>query len=382
MKSIKPMEPEPIVASPAATTDSELAAALQPGVILVREEGTVAFADPRALSLLRCASAGELDNCWEELRGRLEPQGIRLAPGRPGPTAAGRAELELGEAAEGGRRLALHAFRNGAGGAVLLVYDTQVTEALETDLRLAAQMRSLSQVSPAVAHDLRAPINAMVLNLEVLHESLAAGKGAEAAGRERQLRYVDILRRELARLHQELEVFLAHTAPRAERSEVLDLRQLVRELAALLVPPARKQQIAVTTVLPDEEVPVEAQRYPLRQALLHFGLAALARVPREGRIELRLERAAGRALLRIAAAIPTPPTPGAETAAEGEAAAARQGAAPAGLELRFSAAGSEAQLYVARSILAAQRGDARLGSGPAGDHPEAAPSFELELPLS
>ncbi|HET9227977.1 MAG TPA: hypothetical protein VFR31_14980, partial [Thermoanaerobaculia bacterium] len=63
-------------------------------------------------------------------------------------------------------------------------------ESVDSDLRLSALMRSLAYVTPAVAHDLRAPINAMVFNIEILKETIASGKGAEPGGRERQLRYV------------------------------------------------------------------------------------------------------------------------------------------------------------------------------------------------
>src|SRR5687768_16701404 len=62
--------------------------------------------------------------------------------------------------------------------------------ALEADWRQSTLIRSLAQITPAVAHDLRAPINAMVFNVEILKETIASGNGAEPGGRERQLRYV------------------------------------------------------------------------------------------------------------------------------------------------------------------------------------------------
>jgi DNA segregation ATPase FtsK/SpoIIIE, S-DNA-T family len=216
----------------------------------------------------------------------------------------------------------------------LLLQDAELAAALESDQRAAAQMRSLAQITPAVAHDLRAPINAMVLNLEVLKETLAPppgflpGNPAHAAvgaahpvsspygpppapaqrpgsagrdPRERQQRYLAVLREELARLHQSLELFLAHISPRGERQETLDWRGPAEDLAALLRPPARKQQAQIELLLPDTAVPIVAQRYLLRQALLHFGLAILERVPRDGTLEIRLERLPARARLRIAA---------------------------------------------------------------------------------
>jgi signal transduction histidine kinase len=275
----------------------------------------------------------------------------------------------------------------------------EAATALESDLYAATLMRSLAEIAPAVAHDLRAPINAMVLNLEVLKETLAAGgrppspNGLPAFGggrdpRERQQRYVNVLREELSRLHLSLELFLGHISPRANRLEGLDLREPAQDLAALLRPSARKQQSQIEVLVPDAPVPILATRYQLRQALLHVGLSALLAVPRDGRLEIRLDRHASRARLRILAAGP----PGGGAGQGGGAAEAAGGgtagpAAPpqpearhsaAGAEARRSAAGAEARLEVARGIVAAQGGSVRLlPQGARG-----LPAFEIDWPLS
>nr|MDP9120956.1 hypothetical protein [Acidobacteriota bacterium] len=252
------------------------------------------------------------------------------------------------------------------------VHDPEVMDALESDLRLATQMRSLAQITPAVAHDLRAPINAMVLNLEVLKETLAAqrpqGPGA-ATVQQREMRYVNVLKEELARLHRSLEIFLSHASPRGDRSERLDLREPLADLAALLVPPGRKQQIQVSLELPDSEMPVHGNRYLLRQALLHVGLAALATVPTGGTLAVRLTGSAGgRARITLG------PTHSGQ--------AAVQDAGAAGFELRFSPAGTLAQLHVARSLLASQEGSVRsLGNGAGGGSGGEEAGFEVDLRL-
>src|SRR5262249_27453528 len=143
-------------------------------------------------------------------------------------------------------------------------------------------------------------INAMVFNLEVLKETIAAGKGAEPAGRERQLRYVNVLREELHRLHQGLESYIAQISPRDDRDETLDLREPVGDLAGLLTGPARKQQARVVAELPEGPVKVTGNRHLIRQALLHLAVAALGGVPRDGALEIRLESRDGSARVHIA----------------------------------------------------------------------------------
>jgi len=339
----------------------ELAGALGPGVVLLGPGGDVRFADPRALELLGCEDGFELERLWVELKTRLESAGMvwngagggasRAALGLPVP-----APPETAEAGAAPGRLLFDLRRDPRGGGVLLVQDLGSFAGLATDLRLTSQMRSVAQISPAVAHDLRAPINAMVFNLEILKETIASGRAADPGSRDKLLRYVNVLKEELSRLHRGMEIFLAHISPRGDRQETLDLRELTEELAALLVGPARKQQARVETELPAEPVPVDGNRFLLRQALLHLALAALAGVPKQGTLQVSLERENGRVRLRLhGAAGPDSPAAATETNVE---------PAP-GFDLRLSPEGAIAQLWAARAILAAHGGEVSE-TGPAG----------------
>jgi signal transduction histidine kinase len=324
----------------------DLAELLRPGVLVLEggRDGTIQLADSRALELLGCADREALERQWGELRSCWQAA-----------DAGGALEV-------GGRRLALDWRPNGAGG-VLLVHDAGVGESLAADLCHASLLRSLSQITPAVAHDLRAPINAMVFNIEVLKETIAAGKGAEPAGRERQLRYVSVLREELHRLHQALETYIAQISPRGDREEVFDLRELLSELASLLVGPARKQMARVTSELPAEPVTVSGNRFQLRQALLHLAVAALPAVPRDGAMEIRLEHRDGRAVIRLGAAAAAP--------ADGETAESPVSR----FAIAASPRGTQAQLWAARSLLAGLGGQVRaLETGA-----ETVPAYEVEL---
>jgi signal transduction histidine kinase len=331
----------------------ELARTLSPGILLLAADGSLAAADERALTLLGCRDRSELSARWGEIASLL--QEAELAPGEPAQPAS--RSLPVGPA---GRPLLFERHLLGPeGGAALLVRDPDPLADVAGDLRLAAYLRALSQVSPAVAHDLRAPINAMVFNLEILKETIAAARALEPATRDRQLRYVSVLRDELARLHGELEHFLAHTSARGDKTDGVDLREAVQELAALLVPQARKLQVQVKAEVPEHPVTVTANRFQLRQALLEVGLAALGSVARAGTLSVRLENGNGRASIRLQGpAAPEPP--------ELDFALA-PGAAPAGCS----------RLYHARAILAEQGGEVALSGGALGER-----SIEVELPVS
>lgn len=364
--------------SPSGAPRNDLAGLLGPGVVTLDPQGGVRFADTRALELFGCADGFELERLWERLKGRLEGAGMSWN-GAAGGGQDQRAVLDLaveeeGGAAEGSRRLLFDLRREPESGGVLLVQSLETLTGLESDLRLTSQMRSVSQISPAVAHDLRAPINAMVFNIEILKEMLASGRATDPANKDKLLRYVNVLKEELSRLHRGMENFLAYISPRGDRDETLDLRELAEELAALLVAPARKQQAQVRSELPEEPVPVDANRYLLRQALLHLALAALTGVPKQGLLHVLLERRDGRARLRLYG------KRGADSPVEAEAA---QPESPApGFDLSVSAGGALAQLWVARAILATYGGETRA-VGPEGEGMTGGSRvYEVELTIS
>jgi len=361
-----------------APRSNELAGLLGPGVAVLDANGGIRFADARALELLGCSDGFELERLWEGLRGRLESGGLSWN----GAGATHQVALDLpvesaaeGSAAESFRSLLFDFRRDPESGGVMLVQDLRPLAGLETDLRLTSQMRSVAQISPAVAHDLRAPINAMVFNIEILKEMLASGRAADPANKDKLLRYVNVLKEELSRLHKGLETFLAYISPRGDRQESFDLRELAEELASLMVAPARKQQAQVKTELPSgPPLTVEGNRYLLRQALLHLSLAALTGVPRQGRLHVLLERLDGRARLRVygVAGADSPAPEASEPAPE-----------VPGFDLSLSPAGAMAQLWVAREIIAAHGGEARA-VGPEGGDPAAGTgrAYEVELTVS
>src|SRR4051812_30619568 len=138
------------------TPTAELTRALSTGILVLREDGGLAASDANALALLGVEEHGELVRRWEEIAPLL--QGAE-----PGT------ESFLLPVGEGGRSVIFEAHRpgtptgeagNGFGGMVLLVRDAEALVETAADLRLATYLRTLTQVTPAVAHDLRAPINA------------------------------------------------------------------------------------------------------------------------------------------------------------------------------------------------------------------------------
>jgi len=180
------------------------------------------------------------------------------------------------------------------------------------DRLLAAHLRTLSRLSPGIAHDLRAPINAMVFNLEILRESLLRQATPAAPADARLLRYAEILGEELGRLHGRLEVLFSYLRPAGQRQEGLSLAAALDELETVLVPTARKRQIQVDCEAP-ETASLPGDAAAARQALLQVATLALAEVAPQGRLSLTGEVGRNGLRIRIEGA---PCIPGASGAGE------------------------------------------------------------------
>jgi signal transduction histidine kinase len=261
-----------------------LAQAMKMGVVLLRGRDEPDFANARALELLGSASTAELKARWPEVRPALEPVLAGLAEG-PGPTAP--VQLELPGA--GVAKLRVEAYRLGGAGDeyLILLNDPDILDALETDVRLASQLDGLARVYRTVAHELRAPLSAMMIHLDLLRESLSSD--APEQHQEAQQRYVVVLREELERLNRSLSAVLTQTLPATEQRDRFDLRDALGELSALLAAQARRQGVALRTRLPETPTVMVGYRDRLKQSFLNVAVNALEAMPQGGRMGLEMD---------------------------------------------------------------------------------------------
>lgn len=172
--------------------------------------------------------------------------------------------------------------------------DVGQRDAEESVLRQAAHMRALSGLFHGLVHDLKSPINALVVNLELLKASVS-----ETPDLERQRRYVQILHDELMRLNRSVERLLPAAAPASDERGRFDLKDLVEEVAPLLSTTARHQNVKLEIHAPEERFPLEGHRDRLKQAFLALTINALEAMPQGGRMDVSLERRQGEAVLAI-----------------------------------------------------------------------------------
>ena len=254
------------------------------------------FANEKARELLDCESMDELTAWWSRSRGTImeavndaledkessRPIDIEI----PSEKKTHRLRLDFYPVEEEEHQ-----------GYVLLIHDRDQMDALETDLRLAARYRALSRLYGSMAHDLKAPLNALAINLDLLKTILGKYPPQDQMLGERQQRYVKVLGDELARLNRLLQNLLTQTLPPNEVEQPFELRDLILDLTSLIAPQAKRQQVAMEIQLDEQTLMLEGHRDTLKQALLNIAVNALEAMSGGGRLHIQLETRLGHAII-------------------------------------------------------------------------------------
>jgi signal transduction histidine kinase len=339
--------------------------ALDVGALVLEADLGLAFSNPNAAELLGCADPADLARRWDAEFRSL----IAAVPRRIDGDAGRRTEFELprnGSAA----RLRLEFYELGAEtceGFLVIVKSAESLEALQHELGLAIQMRGLTRFYAAFVHDLKAPLNAMVMTLELLKLNVQEARDGEEAGggsggQEKQLRYIGVLNEEIRRLDRQLRSLLSHTATSKPQRQELDLRVLLHELEALLAPQAKHQHVTLNTRVPDDAVTLVANADRLKQAMLNVLINALEAMPSGGTLAIELERRNGSACVVVRDDGPGIPP--------------ELLASIYDMHFTTKSGGTGVGLYVARSVVQAHGGTIEVHSAPGQGT-----TFTVSLPL-
>ncbi len=272
---------------------SALARAFKMGVLLLRRNQDPDFANARALELFGVTSSAELKARWAELHEPFKEILSRL--GSPGAGVSHDVRLP------GGASLRVEPYRLGGDDCdeyLVLLNDPEVLDSLETDIRLANQLQGMARVYRTVAHELRAPLSAMMIHLDLLRESLTGAEASET-DKENQNRYVVVLRDELERLNRSLSETLTQTLPSPDQRAKFDLREALAELGTLLAPQARRQGVELRTAMAEEAVFMVGHRDRLKQSFLNISVNALEAMPQGGTLSLEMNVEASRVTVRV-----------------------------------------------------------------------------------
>ncbi len=179
-------------------------------------------------------------------------------------------------------------------GVMLVARNVGALSQVQTTLRYSRKLASLNRLLAGVAHEVKNPLNAMTIHLELLRQKLRAGAGpVEAPGGDATgtpevpplMTHVSIIGDEIRRLDHVVQGFLRFSRPEELQLEPVDVIPLIEDVADIVRPQAGQRGIQLALDI-ETDVEVQADRPMLRQALLNLALNAIDAMPEGGTLSL------------------------------------------------------------------------------------------------
>jgi signal transduction histidine kinase len=284
---------------------------LEDAVAIISPKGDLLFANPAMETVLPGAAAGVTLSQLvpsEHPLARVAEQTLASRQSR-GPISAVFAAAK----GEPGERLILtHPVSDAGGGLVgimLIVRNLEYLSQVQSTIRYSRKLAALGRLSAGVAHEVKNPLNAMMIHLELLRQQFVAhtpvlerraggsaavvATAAPAVNAAAALQHVDVIAAEIRRLDEVVQGFLKFTRPEDLKLQPVSLSALVEEVIPIVRPEAVRANVLLVVECAD--VPdVNGDPAMLRQAFLNLALNACQAMPNGGTLRIRCEAVRGR----------------------------------------------------------------------------------------
>jgi signal transduction histidine kinase len=232
----------------------------------------------------------------------------------PVPLAVPESESEAAKSHSGEWLLLTHAIQASDDrllGVMLIGRNVGYLSEVQSTLSYSRKLTALGRLSAGVAHEVKNPLNAMMIHLELLRQKLsgarrpaaataAAGSGgpttlklgeitttAGSVDVSTALEHVGVIAGEIKRLDQVLQGFLKFSRPEDLRLQPVEASELIAEVVQVVRPEADKTGIRIETECPPGVPAINGDAGMLRQALLNLAINACQAMPHGGTLRFR-----------------------------------------------------------------------------------------------
>jgi PAS domain S-box-containing protein len=169
---------------------------------------------------------------------------------------------------------------SGVSGVMVSARDMDKLSRLGSHLSYSQKLAALGRLTSGVAHEIKNPLNAMVIHVALLREKLVRAGVPEAQAS------LDTLEQEIRRLDRVIQGFLKFTRPEDLQLTSVTLAELLEEVVRLVSAEAEGVGITISTSLSPALPPVYGDRELLQQVFVNLVRNAIEAMPDGGRLEL------------------------------------------------------------------------------------------------
>jgi signal transduction histidine kinase len=199
---------------------------------------------------------------------------------------------------ETGRRIQvsldlIHDDRTSPGlGALVTLHDLESVEEIGSELELSRRMAAIGRLTSGVGHEVKNPINAIVVHLELLKTKL--GDASAPA-----VRHLEVIDAEIHRLDRVVQTLVDFSRPVELRLSEQDLRPVLSDVLALAAEELSTHQVTLVSRLPSKPLMAKIDADLLKQAVLNVIQNGAQAMQQGGRLEVILEEEGKMAVLRV-----------------------------------------------------------------------------------
>jgi len=168
-------------------------------------------------------------------------------------------------------------------GALLIMRDAESARRIGDEIEMSRRLSASGRVTGGVAHEVKNPINAIVLHLQLLQNKLAQ---LDPDTR----RHMDIIGSEIHRLDRVVQTLVDFMRARELHLVEVDLRHLLEEVAQLASPDAEQHGVTISRDLPEDPLLIKADLDLIKQALLNVVLNGIQAMPQGGQLTISAHR--------------------------------------------------------------------------------------------
>jgi signal transduction histidine kinase len=178
-------------------------------------------------------------------------------------------------------------------GALVTLHDLESVEEIESELELSRRMAAIGRLTSGVGHEVKNPINAIVVHLELLKTKLGSDNAPA-------VRHLEVIDAEIHRLDRVVQTLVDFSRPVELQLREQDLRQVIGDVVALAAEELSTHNVTLEISFPSKPLVANVDADLLKQAALNVIQNGAQAMPQGGRLRVGLEENKKNAVLRIA----------------------------------------------------------------------------------
>jgi signal transduction histidine kinase len=168
-------------------------------------------------------------------------------------------------------------------GALLTLRDAESVRQIGDEIEMSRRMSASGRLTRGVAHEVKNPINAIVLHLQLLQNKL---QQVDPDTR----RHMDVIGNEIHRLDRVVQILVDFTRPRDLRIEEIDLKRVLEDVLMLATPDAEQHGVTIVRDLAPAPLGVNVDLDFMKQAILNVVLNGVQAMPQGGTLTISAHR--------------------------------------------------------------------------------------------